>query len=83
MSLFWLLIVMVAVSGSAVMTAVLFWLVSRVRRLERADEAKVAGALTSHVEELRSELASVRHQLEQLEERTEFNARLLEGRGDE
>lgn len=83
MSLFWLLIVMAAVSGSAVMTAVLFWIVSRVRRLEAADEEKTATVLTSRIEELHSELASLRDQLELLEERSEFNARLLEGRGDE
>ena len=83
MSLFWLLIVMAAVSGSAVMTAVLFWLVSRVRRLERADELKAAGVLTSRVEELQAEIASLRGQLAQLEDRAEFHERLLEGRGDE
>ena len=78
-----LLIVFAAVVGSGVMTAVLFWFTSRLRRLESSQESSDAGLLSQSIEGLTAELSTVREQLDMLEQRTEFNERLLEGRSSD
>jgi len=75
-----LMLVLVAAVGSGVLTGWLFWLMSRLRRLESSRESSDAGLLSQSIEGLTAELATVREQLDMLEQRTEFNQRLLEGR---
>ncbi len=79
-SLVAILIVVAGVLGTSVMGGVLFWLTSRLRRLESGRESDDTGLLTSAVDSLTAELSTVRDQLDMLEQRTEFNQRLLEGR---
>jgi hypothetical protein len=83
-SLVAILIVFAGVLGTSVMGGVLFWLTSRLRRLESGRESgresDDTGLLTSAVDSLTAELSTVRDQLDMLEQRTEFNQRLLEGR---
>jgi len=75
-----LMLVLVAAVGSGVLTGWLFWLMGRLRRLESSRESSDAGLLSQSIEGLTAELATVREQLDMLEQRTEFNQRLLEGR---
>lgn len=75
-----ILLILTAVVGSAAMSGVIFWLTSRLRRLESAREPGGTDLLSSHLDELTAELSVVRDQLDKLEQRTEFNERLLEGR---
>ncbi len=75
-----LLLVLVAVVGSGVMSGLIFWFTSRLKRLESKQEAGETGLLSSHLDELSAEISAVREQLDRLEQRTEFHERLLEGR---
>ncbi len=79
-SLVFLAILLVAVVGSGVLTGWLFWLMSRLRSLESARGVGETGLLSSQLDGLTAELAAVRNQLDTLEQRTEFNERLLEDR---
>ncbi len=79
-SMVFLTILLVAVIGSGVLTGWLFWLMSRLKRLESVRETADGGLLTGRLDELTAEMSAVRDQLEMLEQRTEFNERLLEGR---
>jgi len=75
-----LMLVLVAAVGSGVLTGWLFWLMGRLRRLESARDGSDAGLLHNSLSNLTNELTAIREQLDQLEQRTEFNERLLEGR---
>jgi len=83
-SLVAILIIFAAVIGTSVMGGTLFWLTSRLRRLESGRESgresDDTDLFSNAVDALTAELSVVRDQLDVLEERTEFNQRLLEGR---
>ena len=79
-SMVYLMILLVAVIGSGVLTGWLFWLMSRLRRLESVREMGESGLLSSHLDGLTAELSAMREQLDLLEQRTEFTEHLLEGR---
>ena len=80
LSIAWLLIVIAAVVGSGVMTGLVTMLITRVRRLEETRQSNDSGLLAESFDKLAAELSAVRDQLDMLEERTDFNERLLEGR---
>jgi len=75
-----LMIIIVAVIGTGVMTGIITMLISKVRRLEEIRPGGDDGLLTESFDKLATELSAIRDQLEMLEQRTDFNERLLEGR---
>ncbi|TFG63155.1 MAG: hypothetical protein E4H28_06765 [Gemmatimonadales bacterium] len=75
-----LMLILVAALGSGVLTGWLFWLMGRLRRLEIARDSSDGRLLSQSLDGVVSELAAVREQLNQLEQRAEFNERLLEAR---
>ena len=78
-----LLLVLVAAVGSGVMSVFMFSALSRLRQLESRAGEQPRELPSAGLEELTAELSAVREQLEALEQRTDFNERLLEGRHEE
>ena len=78
-----LLLVLVAVAGSTVLTWFMFSALARLRQLESSTTERPRELASGGLEELTAELSAVREQLEALEQRTDFNERLLEGRHEE
>ncbi|HSR41203.1 MAG TPA: hypothetical protein VLL48_03505 [Longimicrobiales bacterium] len=72
-----LILLIVAVAGSAGMTAVVAWLIHRTSRVEGGD---VYGADRLHAESegLREQLLALEDEVERLRERVDFTERLLE-----
>jgi hypothetical protein len=75
-----LLIIIVAVIGTGVMTGLITMLFSKIRRLEETEPGSDSRLPAESFDKLAAELTAVRDQLDMLEQRTEFNERLLEGR---
>jgi len=75
-----LMIIIVAVIGTGVMTGIITMLISKVRRLEETGPGGDDGLLTESIGKLATEVSAIHDQLEMLEQRTDFNERLLEGR---
>jgi hypothetical protein len=75
-----LLIIIVAVIGTGVMTGIITMLFSKIRRLEETEPRGDSRLPAESFDKLAAELTAVRDQLDMLEQRTEFNERLLEGR---
>lgn len=80
-SLALILILIVAVAGSGLLSGWMVWMMSRTRRLEATPGGGEDALLAGRIEELTAELSAVRRQLDDLEQRTDFNERLLEDRG--
>jgi len=80
-SLALILILIVAVAGSGLLSGWMVWMMSRTRRLEATPTAGEDGLLADRLEQLTAEVTAVRQQLDDLEQRTDFNERLLEDRG--
>lgn len=72
-----LLLLIVAVGGSAGMVAIFGWLFHRLSRLESQGPVDVRQLQTT-IEELQNELVSVRSELGALTERVDFTEKLLE-----
>jgi hypothetical protein len=79
-SLALILILIAAVAGSGLLSGWMVWMMSRTRRLEATPHGSEDGLLSGRLDELAAELSAVRRQLDDLEQRTDFNERLLEDR---
>lgn len=79
--IFWLLIVLAAIVGSAWVFGAWGWLWYRVKQLEQGRSGELQGRqLLSELDVLREEVASTQEEARLLAERVDFLERLLEGR---
>lgn len=81
--IFWLLIVLAAIVGSAWVFGAWGWLWYRVKQLEQHRSGELHGRqLLSELDVLREEVASTQEEAQLLAERVDFLERLLEGRDE-
>lgn len=78
MAIAFLLVLIVAVAGSAGLVAAFAWLVQRLNRLESPGQGDVRGRLADP-DDLRQQLDALEAEVHRLSERVDFTEKLLEG----
>lgn len=78
MALSILVLLIIAVVGSAGMSAVLFWIANRINRIEGRGPEEVRH-LVAETEELQEQVMLLQSEVQRLTERVDFTEKLLEG----
>ena len=79
MTVAFLFLIPIAVSGSSIMLAVLGWMLNRIRQLEGGQESRTELAdISQQLDALRDHVLSVEDEMTRLNERVDFTEKLLE-----